>query len=77
MLIEPGTIQIINKIRDFREKTGKFICFTLDAGPNVHLLYPQADEHEIIDFIKSELLMHCENNQVLWDECGEGPVKLH
>jgi len=77
MLIEPGTIQIINKIRDYREKTGKFVCFTLDAGPNVHLLYPETEDQEIKDFINSELLQHCENKKVLLDECGDGPVKLH
>ena len=77
MLIEPGTIQIINKVRDYREKTGKFVCFTLDAGPNVHLLYPETEDQEIKDFINSELLQHCENKKVLWDECGDGPVKLH
>jgi diphosphomevalonate decarboxylase len=77
MLIEPGTVQIINKIRNYREKTGKFLCFTLDAGPNVHLLYSESDKAEIIEFINRELIMYCENKLVLWDECGEGPVKIY
>jgi len=77
MLIEPGTIQIINKIRNFREKTGRFLCFTLDAGPNVHLLYPDSDSNEIVEFIKRELTVYCEGGKVLWDECGDGPVKLN
>ncbi len=77
MLIEPGTLHIINKIRDYREKTRRFLCFTLDAGPNVHLLYPESDKTEINEFIKRELIIHCENGMVLWDESGEGPVKIY
>ena len=76
MLIEPGTIQIINKIREYREKTGRFLCFTLDAGPNVHLLYQESDKAEITEFINRELTVYCEHGKVLWDECGKGPVKI-
>jgi diphosphomevalonate decarboxylase len=75
-LIEPGTLQIINKIREFREKTGKFLCFTLDAGPNVHLLYPEFIKPEMTEFINSELVVYCENGMVLWDECGDGPMRI-
>jgi diphosphomevalonate decarboxylase len=76
MLIESGTIAIINKIRMYREKTGRFLCFTLDAGPNVHLLYPESEKQEIAGFIENDLLIHCHNRQVIWDECGDGPVKV-
>lgn len=41
ILIKPKTLNIINEIRDFRRKFNIPICFTLDAGANVHLLYPQ------------------------------------
>jgi len=75
-LIEPGTLAIIGKIRNFRERTGKFLCFTLDAGPNVHLIYPESEKKDVIDFINNELLIYCENKRVIWDECGDGPVKL-
>jgi diphosphomevalonate decarboxylase len=75
-LIEPGTLNIINKIRDFREKTGTFLCFTLDAGPNVHLIYPETVKPEITQFIKSELIVYCEDGKVLWDECGDGPMRI-
>ena len=75
MLIEAGTIKIINKIREFREKTGKFLCFTLDAGPNVHLLYPETEKEEVRKFILGELAEHCEGNMILWDEAGDGPER--
>jgi len=76
MLMEPGTLQIINKIRDYRERTGAFLCFTLDAGPNVHLLYPASEKENVKDFINGELLEHCERGKVLWDEMGSGPVRI-
>ncbi len=76
MLIESGSINIIDKIRDFRERTGKFVCFTIDAGPNIHLLYPASVKNEIKDFITAELIPYCENGKVIWDETGNGPVKI-
>ena len=40
ILMTPNTLDIIQRIRDFRERTQLPVCFTLDAGPNVHVLYP-------------------------------------
>ena len=40
ILMKPNTLQIINKLWEFRAKTGLHICFTLDAGANVHVLFP-------------------------------------
>jgi diphosphomevalonate decarboxylase len=33
--------QIINAIWKFRSETQIPVCFTLDAGANVHVLYPE------------------------------------
>ncbi len=43
LLIEPNTLNIVNAVRLFRKETKIPVCFTLDAGPNVHLLYPAAN----------------------------------
>lgn len=75
MLIEPGTIEIINRIRKARETNGLQIMFTLDAGPNVHLLYSKASEKEVIEFINAELIQFCELGRVIYDSIGKGPVK--
>ena len=69
----PGTLSIINKIRSYCETSGLFLCFTLDAGPNVHLLYPKRFQTAIHAFIKSELLQYCENERWIDDEIGGGP----
>ena len=52
-LIEPNTLQVISALRRFREETGHPVYFTLDAGPNVHLLYPDTIAAEARTFIRS------------------------
>ena len=51
-----------------RNKTGIKLCFTLDAGPNVHLLYSENDGSEVEKFIKNNLLQHCNNNMWIADK---------
>ena len=75
-LLEPGTLKIIEKIRQFREETGLLICFTLDAGPNIHLLYALHDKEKIVPFIESELVQFCENGKWIDDRVGEGAKRI-
>lgn len=58
-LMEPNTLKIIELVKEFRHDTGAKICFSLDAGPNVHILYPDACESEVKQFIKEKLLQYC------------------
>ena len=75
LLMKPNTISIIEKIWEFRKETGIQACFTLDAGPNVHLLYPTENKSEVISFIESDLLKLTVNNTVIHDQVGKGPEK--
>lgn len=69
ILMKTGTLEVINKIWKFREETALPLFFTLDAGANVHLLFPaNQDEEKIRDFIIKELLQHTQNNGVVKDE---------
>src|SRR5690606_7883187 len=52
LLMKPNTLEIINRIMEFRNATGLHPCFTLDAGANVHLLYPENEKAAIRDFIE-------------------------
>lgn len=74
VLMKPATLLMIEKIRNFREQTHVPVYFTLDAGPNIHLLYLAADEKKIIDLINNELSAHCQNNQWINDSMGTGPL---
>ncbi len=75
-LMHPDSLRLIEKIRNFREETGIPVCFTMDAGPNVHLLYPDEYSDRMTPFIKEELAGLCENGKWIDDTMGTGPVKL-
>ena len=72
ILMQPQTISIIKKIWEFRTATQVPVCFTLDAGANVHVLYPKSETNKVISFIDSELSQFCENKQYICDEVSVG-----
>ncbi|MBW8362264.1 MAG: diphosphomevalonate decarboxylase [Kaistella sp.] len=68
ILMKSGTLEVINKIWEFRKNTDLPLFFTLDAGANVHLLFPgDKNEDNIKEFIVEELLQHTQNNGVVKD----------
>jgi diphosphomevalonate decarboxylase len=76
VLMDPDTLKIIELIGFFRKEHKMKICFTLDAGPNVHLLYP-AEEQEKVDSILDELKKYCFQGKFISDYMGTGPVNKH
>ncbi len=76
MLMKPNTLEIIQKIWAFRESSKANLCFTLDAGANVHLLYPNRERKRIYGFIKDDLLRFCENGNHICDSTGRGAKKI-
>ncbi len=68
ILMKTGTLEVINKIWEFRKDTNLALFFTLDAGANVHLLFPtDQDEEKIQKFIIKELLPFTQNNGLVKD----------
>lgn len=76
ILMEPNTIQIINMIRDFRKNTKTPVYFSLDAGPNVHVLYPDSSAYKVQDFIGNKLVKYCKDGDFIKDYLGSGPKEL-
>ncbi len=76
-LLNQNTWQIIEAIREFRKRENLFMTFTLDAGPNVHLIYRLKDKARIKDWIQKELIKYCENGYWIDDEIGQGPLELN
>ena len=76
ILMKPNTLEIINKIWEYRNETKIPVCFTLDAGANVHVLYPESDKEAVLQFIKDELVGYCQNGQYICDEIGIGSQLL-
>lgn len=76
ILMKPNTLEIINAIWYYREKTGSKVCFTLDAGANVHVLYPESEGESVQEFIVKKLSKFCQNGQYIHDFAGFGAKKL-
>lgn len=77
ILMKPNTLEIINKIWKFRTDTQIPVCFTLDAGANVHILYPENVSVKVLQFIQSELVGYCKNGQYICDGIGKGSLLIN
>ena len=60
----------------YRQRTGHHLFFSLDAGPNLHLLYPDDVKVEVQSFIANELNQYCEGGEWIKDQVGNGPLEL-
>ncbi|TDE01093.1 diphosphomevalonate/mevalonate 3,5-bisphosphate decarboxylase family protein [Flavobacterium sandaracinum] len=76
ILMKPNTLEIINAIWKFRNETKIPVCFTLDAGANVHVLYPENVSEKVLQFIQNELVGYCQNGQYICDKIGNGAVLI-
>lgn len=72
-LLKPNSIAAMDAIWAFRRETKLPLYFTLDAGPNLHLIYPDVFKNKISTFINHELKNLAE--KIIDDRVGEGPQK--
>ncbi|MFL1894929.1 diphosphomevalonate decarboxylase [Aquimarina sp. 2-A2] len=72
ILMKPHTLTVLQKVWEYRKETGSKVCFTLDAGANVHLLFPENEKDKIYDFIKTSLVAYCDKGQYICDKLGLG-----
>lgn len=72
-LMRPNTLKIIEEIKSFRSTQKIPVYFSLDAGPNIHMLYFSENKKIVHQFIESTIKKYLENG--LWiDDCmGKGP----
>jgi len=75
ILMEPGTVEAIKQIQQYRREQHIPVYFTLDAGPNIHLLYPHQVSDKVKD-LKNHLLPLCEDGMIIEDRMGMGPKAL-
>jgi diphosphomevalonate decarboxylase len=47
----PATLSIIAAVRDWR-KNGLDVCYTIDAGPNVHVLCPEHNSTQVVRLLE-------------------------
>ena len=77
ILMKPNTLEIINAIWKYRNDTKIPVCFTLDAGANVHVLYPKNTKEKVLQFITGELVGYCQNGHYICDEVGIGSTIIY
>ena len=76
ILMEPNSIEAIRRVRNWRKENNKPLYFSLDAGPNLHLLYPDNISAEVRDFINTELVELCQNGKYISDKVGMGAIEI-
>lgn len=76
LLIKPNTVAAIEQLTAWRQSQKVPLYFTLDAGPNLHLLYPDEYATKVQSFIHNELLKYCAGGEYIPDKVGEGPRQL-
>lgn len=76
LLLKPNTLQIIEEIKLFRDSTGLDLFYTIDAGPNVHLIYYADQREQVLSFVRQKLCQYCEEGQWIDDKIGGGPRRI-
>lgn len=76
LFLKPNTLHIVEEIKRFRESTGLDLFFSMDAGPNVHLIYFEDQREMILPFVQQTLSKYCEDGKWIDDKIGSGPTLL-
>ncbi len=74
-LLHPNSLKVINEVRKARLEEKLPVGFSMDAGPNVHLLYPKYAEEKIQSWIKNKIKPLCYQQKIIFDHLGNGPRK--
>ncbi len=75
-LLHANTLEAIQRVRSWRKESNIPVGFSLDAGPNLHILYPDAYAPSVKDWMTTALVPLCESKTVIRDRIGDGPQKL-
>jgi diphosphomevalonate decarboxylase len=52
---QPGTLEVMHACRRWRHEAGIQVYFTIDAGPNVHLICTAADADAVVARLRAEV----------------------
>ncbi len=72
LLLKPQSLTVIDELRKFRILSGIPVCFTIDAGPNIHVLYPSVHNSSVRSWMSERFSAM----GIIHDEVGEGPQRL-
>lgn len=75
ILLAPDSLKIIQSIKQFRKENNIPVTFTIDAGPNIHMLFDKKYEKQVQEFCESEWSEYLLQGKILKDQMGEGPIQ--
>jgi diphosphomevalonate decarboxylase len=73
ILWKGSTVDWMNYIREQRKSTGIPMAFTLDAGANIHLLYPDSAKEDVLQVLKASPISSLD---MIHDRTGSGPALI-
>lgn len=76
VLLEGDSIRLIHAIRKLRSDHKLAITFSIDAGPNIHVLYLSIDHGKIMAALQHEFASYFTEGKIIFDRIGGGPKKL-
>ena len=76
-LLHTNSLKVIEEVRIACLELQLPIGFSMDAGPNVHLLYPKYEEENILPWIEEKIRPLCYEQKIIFDELGDGPKKTN
>ena len=69
---EPATMELMHAVRDWREQDGLPIFFTIDAGPNVHIICEEVTAADVVQKLESISSVQ----RIIASRPGPGPQRL-
>lgn len=75
-LMRPGSLDFIVKFRKWRLESEARAAFTLDAGPNIHVIHSPEDTHLVQAFIQDWMKSSGYAERVIEDVAGRGTRTL-
>lgn len=76
ILLNPESLAFLSEFMQFRKGKGLKAAFTIDAGPNIHLLYAKDDREAMQNFISDWITSRKAPINVIDDESGLGAKQL-
>lgn len=76
LLMKPQTLQVLELIRNYRNQKKVPLFFTLDAGANVHLLFPAQAQNDAMELLDKQITDILGPHSYLCDRLGTGPRPL-
>lgn len=76
-LLHANSLKVIEEVRKAFLELQLPVGFSMDAGPNVHLLYPKYEEKSILSWIEEKIRPLCYEQKIIFDQLGNGPIKTN